>query len=65
MIEIVEIQNGYYYLLNGVWHRPNYPAYVTNSYTSWYLFDDKHRYYGPAAIWKQSNEWYIRGRRLK
>ena len=53
------------YLLNGVAHRANGPAFTDDRhYNSWYwcLFGNNHRYYGKAV---RNMSWWIHGKWIK
>ena len=63
--------DGIVYELNGDWHRPNGPAvvYDANVFSefieiNWYLYDQMHRYYGPARMYEYG-QWFIHGDRIK
>ena len=50
--------------LNGELHNPSGPALIYNDKNLyWYLFGERHRYYGPRESWNQLG-WVIHGRRI-
>lgn len=61
MIELFEE-----HLIDGMYHRPNGPAVIEideiASQWAWCLFDNSHRYYGPAD---EFGDWWIHGSFIK
>jgi hypothetical protein len=58
MIKRTEVGDSIIYTLNGQLHRTNGPAYdwPFASIWRWRLYDQVHRYYGPATCY---NEWFV------
>ena len=49
--------------LNGILHRPNGPSEIwRNGDWGWWLYDKRHRYYGPQS-WHGS--WFTHGNRTR
>lgn len=57
MIKLEDSQDQYRFTLNGELHRPNGPAraWKTGGSCSWWLFGNRHRYYGPAFL----ETWWV------
>lgn len=76
MITKIEVSKGLFrtvYSFDGLMatrHRTNGPAqfYNDNSHEKWFLFGERHRYYGPAENWdagyyeERGERWVIHGK---
>lgn len=64
MREVRHIDSITEYLLDRKYHRSNGPAIVWDGdgYGGWWLFGNRHRYYGPRADYES---WYIHGDCIK
>lgn len=60
----IEVEGEVLYLDDGYMHRTNGPAYRNTNILrwTWYMFDDLHRYYGPAV---DGGDWWIKGDLVK
>ena len=66
MIERIDLETRIEYRLKSTIHtlyRPNGPAIIwRNGEWGWFLFDNWHRYYGPA---RRYGDWWIHGCKMK
>ena len=52
------------YMLNGMTHREDGPAYISKTAKEWWIYGKKHREDGPAVVYEDGDwSWYKHGKR--
>jgi hypothetical protein len=65
MTEMIENNNGQFWMDNGTFHREDGPAKVyRDGDTEWWRNGKRHRIDGPALIWRGIASWWINNRNV-